>query len=114
MSQKLQKDLKKMKKGRKSKDVKQQATMAEESKLAENDHSGTYIFDGKKITEEEFKAFLEMTVNAQNRDTLNVFKSFIYLGKCKTGEFNAPKQIVDGTDKVQTKTKKQIRRWNCY
>ena len=48
--------------------------MVEENKSSENDESDTFIFEGKEITEEELKAFLEMTVNAQNRDTMNVFK----------------------------------------
>ena len=47
---------------------------AEENKSSENDQPEKLIFEGKEITEEELKAFLEMTVNAQNRDTLAVFK----------------------------------------
>ena len=48
--------------------------VAEENKSSENDQPEKLIFEGKEITEEELKAFLEMTVNAQNRDTLAVFK----------------------------------------
>ena len=48
--------------------------MVEENKSSENDQYEKFIFEGKEITEEELKAFLEMTINAQNRETLNVFK----------------------------------------
>ena len=65
--------------------------VAEENKSSENDQPEKLIFEGKEITEEELKAFLEMTVNAQNRDTLSVFKSSVILGKCKKVEFNPPK-----------------------
>ena len=38
--------------------------MVEESKSAEKDQSGTLILEGKEITEEELKTYLEMTVTA--------------------------------------------------
>ena len=38
--------------------------MVEENKSPENDHSDMLILEGKEITEEELKTYLEMTVNA--------------------------------------------------
>ena len=38
--------------------------MVEENKSPKNDQSDTLILEGKEITKEEFKAYLEMTVNA--------------------------------------------------
>ena len=57
--------------------------VAEESKSSENDQPEKLIFEGKEITEEELKAFLEMTVNAQNRDTLAAFKKPNIFVNCK-------------------------------
>ena len=87
--------------------------MVEENKSSENDQSGNVVLEGKEITIEELKAYLEMKANAQNRDNLSIFKNSTFLGRCKKGEFNAPKQIVDGNYNVQGNAQKQIRRWNC-
>ena len=75
--------------------------MVEENKSPENDQSDMLILEGKEITEEELKAYLEMTVNAQNKEILNVFRSTQTIGKCKKGEFTAPKTIVDGKGIMQ-------------
>ena len=65
--------------------------MVEESKSSEKDQSSNVVLEGKEITIEELKAYLEMTVNAQNRENLTLFKNGKVLGNCKKGEFNAPK-----------------------
>ena len=38
--------------------------MVEETKSSENDQSENVVLEGKEVTIEELKAYLEMTVNA--------------------------------------------------